>query len=56
MDALLANVDSRDPVVVSVDDMMDLLGSLGTYDPDDWDKAKFCADIEYRRPVEFVLH
>lgn len=41
MDALLANVDSRDPVLVSVDDMMELLGALGAYDPDDWDKAKF---------------
>ena len=56
MDALLANVDSRDPVKVSVDEMIGLFGALGIYDSEDWDKAKFCVDIEYRRPIEFVLH
>ena len=46
MDALLANVDSRDPVLVSVDEMIGLLGALGTYDSDDWDKAKFLQCLE----------
>ena len=54
MDALLSNVDSREPITVSANFMLEVFGALGMYADDDWNKARFvqCLEATSKTPSE----